>query len=177
MQERKRALEFENSYRWIKASMRELRRRADIAGFADDDFGRIDRALEQLREGELEPAALRRLDICDVQPLSNRLRKYEKDARALDEELSRHLAVYDALCEETGLRPVEAFPFREESIHEIDAACDELLNLAGMRCEKERSDARMIRAYMFADKEARYERYRNRKKKYQEMESKRAEEF
>ena len=144
--------------------MRELRRRADIAGFADDAFGRIDRALEQLRERDPDPAALHQLEIYDVQPLANRLRKYEKDARTLDEELSRHLAVYDALCEETGLRPVDAFPFREESIQEIDAACDQLLNQAGARGEMQPAEKGEAAAQI-----SRYERYRNQKKKYREI--------
>ena len=169
LRERKRILEFENGYRRIKAGMRELRRRADIAGFADDAFGRIDRALEQLRERDPDPAALHQLEIYDVQPLANRMRKYEKDARALDEELSRHLAVYDALCEETGLRPVDAFPFREESIQEIDAACDQLLHSAEMRIEMETDGAETIRTSGFASAEAPYERYRNWKRKYREI--------
>ena len=169
LRERKRILEFENGYRRIKAGMRELRRRTDIAGFADDAFGQIDRALEQLRERDPDPAALHQLEIYDVQPLANRLRKYEKDARALDEELSRHLAVYDALCEETGLRPVDAFPFREESIQEIDAACDQLLHSAEMRIEMETDGAETIRTSGFASAEAPYERYRNQKKKYREI--------
>lgn len=164
LRERKRILEFENGYRRIKAGMRELRRRADIAGFADDAFGRIDRALEQLRERDPDPAALHQLEIYDVQPLANRLRKYEKDARTLDEELSRHLAVYDALCEETGLRPVDAFPFREESIQEIDAACDQLLNQAGARGEMQPAEKGEAAAQI-----SRYERYRNQKKKYREI--------
>ena len=169
LRERKCILEFENGYRRIKAGMRELRRRTDIAGFADDAFGQIDRALEQLRERDPDPAALHQLEIYDVQPLANRLRKYEKDARALDEELSRHLAVYDALCEETGLRPVDAFPFREESIQEIDAACDQLLHSAEMRIEMETDGAETIRTSGFASAEAPYERYRNWKRKYREI--------
>lgn len=169
LRERKRILEFENGYRRIKAGMRELRRRTDIAGFADDAFGQIDRALEQLRERDPDPAALHQLEIYDVQPLANRMRKYEKDARALDEELSRHLAVYDALCEETGLRPVNAFPFREESIQEIDAACDQLLHSAEMRIEMETDGAETIRTSGFASAEAPYERYRNWKRKYREI--------
>ena len=124
--EQKRALEFENFYQQIKNRMRELRQRADIANYVDDAFERIERKLDQIRSHDRDPAALHQLDVYDVQLLADRLRKYERDARALDEVLSRHLAVYDALCEETGMRPVDAFPFREESIREIDAACDEL---------------------------------------------------
>lgn len=169
LRERKRALEFENDYRRIKAGMRELRRRADIAGFTDVAFGQIDRALEQFREREPDPAALNQMEIYDIQPLANRLRKYEKDARMLDDRLSRHLAVYDALCEETGLRPADAFPFREESIQKIDAACDELLHSAEMRGEMEADGAETIQTSGFISEEARYERYQNWKKKYREI--------
>lgn len=172
LRERRHILEFENGYRRIKAGMRELRRRADIAGFADDAFGRIERALEKLRERDPDPAALHQLEIYDVQPLANRLRKYEKDARALDEELSRHLAVYDALCEETGLRPVDAFPFCEESIREIDAVCDQLLKQAGA-CEgvesEETSDVLDFASGEAMAQTMRYERYRNQKKKYRKI--------
>ena len=167
VRERKRAQEFENDYRRIKNEMRELRRRADIANYVDGAFERIDRALNRLRR-EPDSAALQRLEICDVQPLANRLRKYEKDAQALDDKLSRHLAVYDALCEETGLRPVKAFPFCEESISEIDAVCDRLLHSAGKRGRTETEGVQIIRAFGAAAEESRYERYRNRKRKYRE---------
>ena len=80
--------------------------------------------------------------------------------------MSRHLAVYDALCEETGLRPVDAFPCREDSIQEIDAVCDQLLHSAEMRGEMQPAEKGEAAAQI-----SRYERYRNQKKKYREMET------
>ena len=159
LRDRRRALEFENAYRRIKNGMRDLRRRADIANYADDAFDRIDRALDQLRANDPDPSAIDALEQRDVQPLADRLRKFEREARALDDQLSHRLAVYDALCEETGLRPVDAFSFRRESIREIDAACNQLINTIGLRRGMEVDGNRAAQVLS-------YERYRNRRMKY-----------
>ena len=67
---------------------------------------------------------------------------------------------------------MDAFPFCEESIREIDAVCDQLLKQAGA-CEgvesEETSDVLDFASGEAMAQTMRYERYRNQKKKYREI--------
>ena len=120
--------EFYQEIERIQSRLSELYKRAELARMRDEQL-EAKCLLDELAGlmGSNNWSSLHTLDVCRVQVLIQRILMKESRNQELDLKLSKHLAVYDALCEETGLRPQNSFPFLEESVKEIDDLCSDLL--------------------------------------------------
>ena len=109
-----------------------MKSRADrIKALRGTDFSALRAEIKDIsgtgrRDNGMVYQDLHQLDVMVLQPLNNKLEEAEAAWDRLDQELSRELAVYHAVCAEYGIVP-RAFTFRPQSVQEIRYATADIL--------------------------------------------------